>query len=255
MEEVLTTPRLKLTLITHAERGSDELNWLHELRSDKQTTSWRYALLQIGVPHCPPALGNKSQLTRNPSISPPSTTISDTEKIVGSYLPDPTPNSSTGQKTYRLAYAVHELPSPESSTGCPRFIGLVSLVSLGSRNLPLPSHLSICPENEDATLVVELAYSFLPAAWGKGYATEALTAFLQACVAPAASAFWSPWEKVWMRVIVNGRNPASLKVMRKLAGCRVSERGVYVWKGEKIFIGGEWRTEDDLFIFGRYLRE
>ena len=44
MESILTTPRLKLTLITHAERGSAELNWLHELRSNKQTTAWRYTV-------------------------------------------------------------------------------------------------------------------------------------------------------------------------------------------------------------------
>lgn len=42
MDPILHTPRLKLTLITHAERGSEELNWLHELRSNKQATAWRY---------------------------------------------------------------------------------------------------------------------------------------------------------------------------------------------------------------------
>lgn len=58
-----------------------------------------------------------------------------------------------------------------------------------------------------------------------------------------------------MRVIVNWRNPASLNVMRKLEKKGVVEKGVFEWKGEKIFIGGEWRTEDDLFIFGVWLRE
>lgn len=78
---------------------------------------------------------------------------------------------------------------------------------------------------------------------------------LRAASADAAGGFWKPWEKVWVRVIVNGRNPASLKVMRKMEGCGVGERGVFEWKGEKIFIGGEWRGEDDLYIFGGYLRE
>lgn len=59
-----------------------------------------------------------------------------------------------------------------------------------------------------------------------------------------------------MRVIVNDRNPGSLKVMRKIAGLGVGveERGVFTWKGEALFIGGEWRTEDDLVIFGGYLK-
>lgn len=151
---------------------------------------------------------------------------------------------------------MHEVnPSPGNNTNTQEtnFIGLVSLASLTpGRNLPLPSNLVIPPEEEPTTLVVELAYSLLPHAWGKGYVTEALTAVLGAC---RGSEFWNPWQKVWMRVIVNGRNPASLRVMRKLGEHGVSERGVYVWKGEKIFIGGEWRTEDDLYIFGGYLRE
>lgn len=42
MDPTLHTPRLKLTLITSAERGSEELNWLHELRSNVQSTAWRY---------------------------------------------------------------------------------------------------------------------------------------------------------------------------------------------------------------------
>ena len=44
MDSILTTPRLKLTLLTHAPKGSDEFNWLHELRSDKQAQHWRYVI-------------------------------------------------------------------------------------------------------------------------------------------------------------------------------------------------------------------
>ena len=58
-----------------------------------------------------------------------------------------------------------------------------------------------------------------------------------------------------MRAIVNGRNPASLRVMRKLGDLGVQEMGVFEWRGKAIFIGGEWRTEDDLYIFGGYLKE
>ena len=42
MDQELTTPRLKLTLLAHAARGSEEFAWLHELRSDKQAQHWRY---------------------------------------------------------------------------------------------------------------------------------------------------------------------------------------------------------------------
>lgn len=41
MDQTVFTPRLKLTLITKAERGSDEFEWLHEYRSNEQATWWR----------------------------------------------------------------------------------------------------------------------------------------------------------------------------------------------------------------------
>ncbi len=41
MDPVIFTPRLKLTLVTQMERGSPELEWLHELRSNKEATWWR----------------------------------------------------------------------------------------------------------------------------------------------------------------------------------------------------------------------
>lgn len=41
MDPIIFTPRLKLTLVTKAERGSPELEWIHELRSNEKTTWWR----------------------------------------------------------------------------------------------------------------------------------------------------------------------------------------------------------------------
>ncbi len=41
MDPIIFTPRLKLTLIKKAERGSPELEWLHEVRSNEKATWWR----------------------------------------------------------------------------------------------------------------------------------------------------------------------------------------------------------------------
>ncbi len=41
MDPIVYTPRLKLTLIVSADRGSPELDVLHELRSDGQAMFWR----------------------------------------------------------------------------------------------------------------------------------------------------------------------------------------------------------------------
>jgi len=40
MDPIIVTPRLKLTLVTSAERGSQELDWLHELYSDEKARKW-----------------------------------------------------------------------------------------------------------------------------------------------------------------------------------------------------------------------
>jgi hypothetical protein len=44
MEKAIFTPRLKLTLVEKAERGSQELEWIHQIRSDEKATWWRYRL-------------------------------------------------------------------------------------------------------------------------------------------------------------------------------------------------------------------
>lgn len=41
MDPVIFTQRLKLTLVTKAERGSPELEWLHELHSNEKAAWWR----------------------------------------------------------------------------------------------------------------------------------------------------------------------------------------------------------------------
>ncbi len=41
MDPTIITARLKLTLITAAEKGSQEFEWLHDLRSNEKATWWR----------------------------------------------------------------------------------------------------------------------------------------------------------------------------------------------------------------------
>ncbi|KAK7900515.1 hypothetical protein LTR67_002797 [Exophiala xenobiotica] len=107
MDPIIFTPRLKLTLITKAERGSPELEWLHELRSNEQATWW--------------------------SIHGRQKNLKDTEKVIAGFLPVPpppplptdSPNTrdkaedeaeAEDEKTYRVVYAVHQLPTTTSST-------------------------------------------------------------------------------------------------------------------------------------------
>ncbi|UPX18086.1 uncharacterized protein EKO05_0008402 [Ascochyta rabiei] len=269
MDPLLHTPRLRLSLLTSAEQGSEELGWLHEWRSNAASMAW--------------------------SIHPPSKTLSETQKLISGLLPSaPVRTNETvdaGDKArFRIAYAVHRLPlasqphdkdaaadnddddddgnnnnnnnnndddddnndnSSNNKEEKPSFIGVISLLPTTDNHLALPPHLTIPTAREPSTLVVELAYAFLPAAWGRGFATEAITAVLGAARSEQGEAFWAGWEGVWMRVVVNERNPASRAVMRR---CGVQERGVFEWKGEAVFIGGSWRTEDRLVVLGGWLR-
>lgn len=130
-----------------------------------------------------------------------------------------------------------------------RFVGVVNLASSDANRLQLPEHLILPnPATTTPTLSTEISYLFLPVAWGKGCATESVTAVFEAC--KRARAFWVPFANVYVRAIVNRENPASLRVMGKTG---MVERGVYEWSGEPIFLAGEWTVRSTLHIFGRLL--
>lgn len=178
--------------------------------------------------------------------------------ILGFTLPTGLPVGE--ENVYRVAYAVHRFIDSESGNGASEptekektpteFIGLINLKSLGPRALALPEGLTIPSSAAATTLVLELSYAYLPIAWGKGYAVESLAPVFDAC--KRVSAAWSPFSKLYIRAIVNERNPASLRVMEKVG---MSKRGVYNWTGDAIMIGGEMRTQDNLHIYGRHLLE
>lgn len=182
--------------------------------------------------------------------------MEDTEKVMKPMLPHaPTEGE---EKTYRIMYAVHELlssndsssPSPTQDNIPSRLIGLITLRSLGPDSLALPSDLLPPSTQAPEVLTVELGHQYLPSAWGKGFAGEALRAVFSAC--ERASAFWTPYDKVYVRAVINSENPASQRVMAKTG---IERQGVYQWAGEPAFLGGKWRDKDYLWIYGKFLRE
>ncbi|KAK3368423.1 GNAT domain-containing protein [Podospora didyma] len=230
MDPTILTPRLKLTLITTAERGSPELEWYHQLRSDEKATYF--------------------------SIFGRSKTLEDTEKLLKGEV------TTNADSDYRAAYAVHKLvPStqgetPASSESKAEFIGWVSLKSIppgqdAKTGLgTLPEHLVIPDAAAATTLTVEVGYAFLPKAWGCGYAPEAVKAVFEAC--KKGVSFWRPYEKLYVRAIVNEENPPSMRVLDKSG---MVKKGVYHWKGKPIFIAGRTTEESYLHIFGLHLLE
>ncbi|KAF1847934.1 uncharacterized protein K460DRAFT_374893 [Cucurbitaria berberidis CBS 394.84] len=234
METTVCTPRLKLTLITTAKRGSPELEWLHEMRSDAQTTFW--------------------------SIYGQAKSLEDTERFAKACLPEAPEEGGGKPKSYRVVYAVHEIlqklvtdtqPDVSHAEKPPRFVGLVTVRSLGGPNeLTLPPQYTPASTHDPTTLSIELAYQFLPISWGHGIATEAVSTVLN--VLKRATAFWQPFKRVYIRAIVNEENPASLGVMRKLG---LQNMGVWEWTGEAIWLGGKWTDRSRIWIFGKNLIE
>ncbi|KAH8731784.1 GNAT domain-containing protein [Phaeosphaeriaceae sp. PMI808] len=178
------------------------------------------------------------------SLYGPSKTIEDTEKALKNILPVPEVEGS--DKVYRIAYVVHVINSGEAEN-VSQFIGLITLRSLSpaeTTSLPRAGHAST-----PSTLSLELAYMFLPNSWGNGYATESILAMFDAC-ARAPSAMWAPYEKVYVRAIVNNENIPSQRVMTK---CGMSVPEVLEFEGDRLFIGGKWMVKHRLFVYGRGL--
>ncbi|KAL5117408.1 hypothetical protein ACEQ8H_004724 [Pleosporales sp. CAS-2024a] len=213
MKSKIVTPRTKLTLITNLERDSQEFNWIHELRSNEQSSWW--------------------------SLHGRAKTRQDTEKVVDNFLP--VAQVKGNEKTLRFAYLVHELVDNAQEL----FIGLITLRTLSveeTQSLPREHH-----GNTASTLSLELAYMFLPASWGRGLATESVTAVLKTCAAAPAS-LWTPYQKVIVRAIVNDENGPSQRVMEK---CGMDEPEVLEFEGGRFFIAGKWRTKHRLCVYGK----
>jgi RimJ/RimL family protein N-acetyltransferase len=161
-------------------------------------------------------------------------------------------------KSYRIAYAVHEL-LPTSANDVvnredipTRFVGLIGVKPLGPQGLVVQQDILPPSTSEPGCLTVEMGYSYLPSAWGKGYATDAVKAVIEAC--KRGKTFWEPYDKVFLRAIVSPENPASQRVMAKSG---MKKLGMHFWdgKGQSIYVGGKWRTTDELHVYGTFVVE
>lgn len=112
---------------------------------------------------------------------------------------------------------------------------------------PLPAELTVPRGPETGVLILEVGYSFLPAAWGQGYATEALITVLKSL--KTAKGFLSPYTKLYFQAIVGPDNPGSIRVMEKSG---MQSLGVYEWEGEPVWLAGGWR-EPRVLVYGQWV--
>lgn len=202
-----------------------------------------------------------------------SKSLEDTEKYANRCLgivPKEGEGDEGTPKSFRILYAVHEVLSPSSATnsvdnkenGRPtasspsRFIGIINVRSLGgSHDLVLPPAYVDPTTINPSTLLLEFGYQFLPTSWSKGYATESVDAVLNALERAGRSttgepSFWLPYEKLYIRAIVNEENPASMRVMEKVG---MQSLGTWEWTGEAVWLAGRWIEKSRIAIYGKYL--
>jgi RimJ/RimL family protein N-acetyltransferase len=99
-----------------------------------------------------------------------------------------------------------------------------------SDNLTIPKDVL----EKEKILKLEVGYAFLSKAWGRGYAPEAMKAFVEVYLKPRG--FWNPpFERVYLHGITGGVNARSRRVLEKI-GFKLN--GIHKWDGPEVFIGG-----------------
>jgi RimJ/RimL family protein N-acetyltransferase len=178
-------------------------------------------------------------------------TIDDTRKALTSL-----PVDENGVRQHRGVYFVHKiLKTSSSSKNSLKEVGseqteLVGKVSFRTKkSLPLPAEFTVLSGLDTGVLCLEVGYCFLAAGWGQGFATEALVAVLNSL--KSATAFLSPFRKLYVEGIVSHENPGSIRVLEKVG---MKSLGMYAWEGERVFLNGAWR-EPCVLVYGQWLIE
>jgi RimJ/RimL family protein N-acetyltransferase len=181
-----------------------------------------------------------------------SNSLEETQKRLSTLIRSADPDDTSNQ--YRAAYLVHLKKTggdvsdqPEGNSLQP--IGIVDIHDCVMYGTPFGGDLVLPVEiaERDAIVSQELAYMFVPEAWGKGYCTEAVQALLNAY--KQNTSFWKPFRGVFLYIIVGMTNARSAKIPGKVG---IKLRGVHRWDGEHVFLGGEMQAPE-VMVFGGYL--
>jgi len=233
MEEIVLTPRLKLTLVKSTELGSQDLEWQHKIRSDAGATSW-------SIYGMSPSLEHTQAFMRKRFV----TGLDVIEK--------------SDKRRMRFGYIIHKREDEENISAeknkegekedeKSRVIGAVSFRP--EMTFPLPQHLTVDDSLGSGVLKMEIGYCLITSGWGKGYASEAVAAALAAF--KRSREFWAPFEKVYVEGIVGPENVASCRVMEKVG---LKKIGTFSWEGERIVLAGALR-ENIVAVYGTWVVE
>ncbi|KAJ4292790.1 hypothetical protein N0V90_009453 [Kalmusia sp. IMI 367209] len=204
----IETSRLRLIRITDTALSSDHLKWFHENWSDPIATSWSL--------HGKCNTLEESQIWFTEHLAKYDTItyiifVKDGIDGAGAEYPGELVGN-VGLRTQATGPDLPPFPPPTSTPDSDSSSKLLNLRSLG--------------------------YSYLPKAWGKGYATEAAKAVLDAYRDGIATEKEKGDEIFYVEALCSPGNPASEKVLAKLGFRHIG----YNEPPEKAFLAGAWRV-------------
>ncbi|KAH8728285.1 GNAT domain-containing protein [Phaeosphaeriaceae sp. PMI808] len=207
-QPIIHTPRLTLILLSDTSPGSQHVQWFHENWSDPDATAW--------------------------SLHGPCRSLAESRDWMIEHR----------IKYDNLLYAVFTRDGNSTQENPGTHIGSVSL----RRQLAGPTLPPLgAPEGKRINLRV-IGYALFKWAWGKGYATEANRAMVDAYIASIASEKDKGEEVFYLEAGVDEGNPGSQAVLEKIGFKKIG------WKTEKepVFLAGEWR-HGGYWIYGQYI--
>lgn len=237
---VLETQRLRLIRIHDTSLNGDHLKWFHENWIDPVATSWRYQ-------PTPPFIHQISTSYTNlpaRSLHGKTNTLEESQAWFQEHL------DKYDAITY-IVFSKHDAEGKELAYPG-KVLGNIGLrtqaqgpslppfARAGPSSDQTPTDPATPPlselDTEKPLNLRSLGYSFLPAAWGKGYATEGVRAVIEAYREGTKEAREKGKETYYIEAIWGPENVASGKVLGKLGFKIIGYR-----EEEKAWLAGAWR--------------
>lgn len=210
---IIHTPRLTLVLLTDTAEGSRHVQWFHENWTDLDATAW-----SLHGPCKSIAESREWMLEHRTKYDNHFYAVF--SKHTDGCVTDDNPGLHVGSVCLRLQPTGPTLqpPSPPTEEGCEK-----------------PVNLRVA------------GYAFFKEHWGKGYATEANRAMLDAYATSVAEEKQKGKQTFYVEAAVDEGNPGSRAVLEKIGFRKVG------WKeAEPVFLAGEWR-HGGYWVYGQYV--
>ncbi|KAF2174887.1 hypothetical protein K469DRAFT_680726 [Zopfia rhizophila CBS 207.26] len=240
MNPIIEAPRLRLTRVICIDLDSEHLAWFHQVWSDETATAWS---LHGHTKTLSESQQWMAELVKNDEImyavhvksAPDSPQTSDLHEVIESGA-----IGILGLR--RLNNATLPPPTPTTDSGS---IGWPVLKKLNDATLLSPAPRGYMQTGNSITIIRSIGYQILQSSWGKGYATEAVSALLS-CYGEATRLEEESGR--YVEAIVGKDNAASIRVIEKLGFQKAG------WKEETegVFLAGKWR-DPGYWVYGKYV--